>query len=99
MIYKAAASPGLVVSCFVWADRYRRPGGGARSVHLALLSRLAGEDMARESKRSGLGLWLRLVAAGLAAVAGLATAADGGGHGAHVTVTDPAGCVVLRVTP
>lgn len=47
-------------------------------------------------KRRGQALWLRVVAAGLAAVAVTATAADGGSHASSVATTGP-GCVVLSV--
>jgi hypothetical protein len=55
--------------------------------------------MSRQRKKAGPVSWLRLVVAGLAAVAALATAASGGGDGRNVTTDGPAKCVVLKVSP
>ena len=55
--------------------------------------------MPGSGRKAGPGLWFRLVVAGLAAVAALATAASAGGNARDVTVGGPSGCVVLRVAP
>jgi hypothetical protein len=55
--------------------------------------------MPSKGKKSGSAgaVWLKVVAAGLAAGVMLTPAASSGSHGADVVTCDPAGCVVLTV--
>ena len=75
------------------------PSGGVRGIRPVPKETASAEVlMSRQRKRAGSFSWLRLVVAGLAAVAALATAASGG-NGRNVTTDGPARCVVLKVSP
>jgi len=73
-------------------------GGGEALSCLAAFER-NGDAMPHKGRDPGPELWLRLVAAGLAAAASVATAASASGNDASVTAGGPSGCVVLRVSP
>jgi hypothetical protein len=86
----------VLVSLLLWLSLFWAGGSaaqtGARGVRLApWLKPIRRRMMARKGRKPGTGQWLRMVAAGLAAVAALATAAGGSGHGANVTAGGPAG--------
>jgi len=55
--------------------------------------------MPLKGRKSGSGgaVWLKVVAAGLAAGVMMTPAASSGNHGPNVAIRDPAGCVVLTV--
>lgn len=53
----------------------------------------------RKKKGRKPGPWLRLVVAGLATVAAVATAASAGGNARDVPAGGPSGCVVVKVAP